>query len=150
MSDSEKKIELFGVYVAQTMDGFAPALVLKSKEKYLPIYVGLSEAISTNNKIKDYGTLRPIAHDLIMNFLERKGFRISKVLIDNLEDGIYFAQLYLKNGDSIKKIDARPSDSIALAVRGDVDIFIKESILDEASRDKREIENNMKLLDEYL
>lgn len=150
MNEEIIEAEFFNVYVAETSRGIAPALILKYEEEYLPIYIGLSEAISTSSGNSEKEPFRPFAHDLILNFLNEIDVKVVNILIDELKEGIYFAQLILdKNGEEIK-IDARPSDSIALAVRVDANIFIKKSILEEASKTKNEIEEKMKSLDNYL
>lgn len=146
----EKKLELFDVSVAETSGGIAPAIVLRNKEEFLPIYVGLSEAISTNSGIKNEEPFRPFAHDIILRFLEKKDIDVKKVLIDDLEEGIYFAQLVLEQDSEEIKIDSRPSDGIAIAVREDAEIKIKSSILEKASRGKEEIKERMRSLDNYL
>ncbi|PTD94325.1 hypothetical protein C9439_03250 [archaeon SCG-AAA382B04] len=149
MSD-KKKIELFDVGVAETSGGIAPALVLKSEDKFLPIYVGLSEAISANNGLKNEDSFRPFAHDIILKFLDKNDVKIDKVIIDDLEEEIYFAQIVLRKNGEKTRIDARPSDSIALAVRKNVDIKIKKSILKDSSKSGEEIKEKMNSLDNYL
>lgn len=150
MSIEEKKLEIFGVFVVETGRGIAPALVLSHENVFLPIYVGMSEAISIKRGLSSERIIRPLSHDLILEYLDKRGLSLEKVLIDDLEEGVYFAQLILSRDDEDIKIDARPSDCLALASRRDVEIFIDKDVLDDGSRNKKYIENRMKRLEDYL
>ncbi|MBN3041198.1 MAG: bifunctional nuclease family protein [Candidatus Omnitrophica bacterium] len=111
-------------------------IVLKeqSGERILPIVIGINEAAAIKMKLSGYTPPRPLTHDLILAIMDKMGVRIEKIVIDNLVEGTFHAKLYLKNDAGVKEtVDARPSDSIALAVRTSSPIFIEEHIFDKLS-----------------
>ncbi|HIE35937.1 MAG TPA: bifunctional nuclease family protein, partial [Candidatus Omnitrophica bacterium] len=95
-------------------------IVLREKkgQRLLPIVIGISEAASIRMQLSGFIPPRPLTHDLIRSLIETLEVRLEKVVIDKLIDSTFHAKLYLitKNND-LKIVDARPSDSIALAVR---------------------------------
>lgn len=106
------------------------ALKEKGGNRVLPIVIGLNEASAIKLKISGFNPPRPLTHDLIFKMLTDLGATIQKILIDKLEDSTFHAKIVVKtsNGE-IKNIDARPSDSIALAVRSHAPIFVEDSII---------------------
>ncbi|MDD5097996.1 MAG: bifunctional nuclease family protein, partial [Candidatus Omnitrophica bacterium] len=96
----------------------------------LPIVIGLNEASAIKLKISGVNPPRPLTHDLIYIILKDLNASIEKVIIDKLEETTFHAKIVVKtaNGDS-KIIDARPSDSVALAVRFHAPIFVEEAII---------------------
>jgi bifunctional DNase/RNase len=107
-------------------------IVLKEKDgnRILPIVIGLNEASAIKLKISGFNPPRPLTHDLLHSTIENLQANIEKVIIDKLEENTFHAKLVLKtaSGDT-KIIDARPSDSIALAVRAHVPIFVEDEII---------------------
>jgi hypothetical protein len=107
-------------------------IVLKEKKgnRLLPIVIGISEAAAIKMKLSNFTPPRPLTHDLMLSILNNLGIRLEKIVINDLINGTFHAKLYLTNGDDVRKIiDARPSDSIALAVRSKSPIFIEEQVL---------------------
>ena len=111
--------------------GGAYALILKevSGNRRLPIIIGAAEAQSIALEMEGIKPPRPLTHDLIKNIITSFGAELSDIIIDELRDGTFYAKL---NIDS-QTIDSRPSDAIALAVRYGVQIYVAESVMDEAS-----------------
>jgi len=108
-------------------------IVLKERDgqKFLPIVIGINEAAAIKMKLSQTKAPRPLTHDLLSSVIDTLGFSLEKVVINDLVEGTFFAKLYLKNNDSIKKIiDARPSDSIALALRMNSPIFVEEKVFE--------------------
>ncbi|MFA5231558.1 MAG: bifunctional nuclease family protein [Candidatus Omnitrophota bacterium] len=107
-------------------------IVLKEKggSRVLPIVIGLNEASAIKLKISGVNPPRPLTHDLIYIILKDLNASIEKVIIDKLEETTFHAKIVVKtaSGDS-KIIDARPSDSVALAVRFHAPIFVEEEII---------------------
>ena len=106
-------------------------VVLKEKrgQRLLPIVIGITEASAIKMKLSGFEPPRPLTHDLISSILDSLGTHLEKVVIDNLIEGTFHAKLYLgANGTIAKIIDARPSDSIALAVRTKSPIFVKSQV----------------------
>ncbi len=107
-------------------------IVLKEKDgnRILPIVIGLAEASAIKLKISGFQPPRPLTHDLLHNTIENLEASIDKIVIDKLEDNTFHAKLILKTGSGkFKSIDARPSDSIALAVRAHVPIFVEDEVI---------------------
>ena len=107
-------------------------IVLKEKggSRLLPIVIGLNEASAIKLKLSGFQPPRPLTHDLLHSTIENLEASIDKVIIDKLEDNTFHAKLVIKtkSGDT-KVIDARPSDSIALAVRAHAPIFVEDEVL---------------------
>jgi len=90
-------------------------------------------------------SIRPLPHDLIKNILDALGVIVTKVVICNIEENTYFANIGLKINNQEKEIDSRPSDAIALALRVNVPIYITEEVLSKSSTEKITIENEKEL-----
>ena len=107
-------------------------IVLKEKggNRILPIVIGLAEASAIKLKISGFNPPRPLTHDLLHAAIENLEACIDRVIIDKLEDNTFHAKIVLKtNAGKLKVIDARPSDSIALAVRAHVSIFVEDAVI---------------------
>ncbi len=107
-------------------------IVLKEKdgERLLPIVIGLNEASAIKMKIGGFNPPRPLTHDLLHSTIKNLEANLEKIIIDRLEENTFFAKLVIKTDlGKTKVVDARPSDSIALAVRANVPIFVDEAVL---------------------
>ncbi|MBU0709614.1 MAG: bifunctional nuclease family protein [Candidatus Omnitrophica bacterium] len=107
-------------------------IVLKEKDgnRVLPIVIGLAEASAIKLKISGFNPPRPLTHDLLQSTIENLEASIDKIIIDKLEESTFHAKLVIKTGNGVEKvIDARPSDSIALAVRAHAPIFVEDDII---------------------
>lgn len=111
-------------------------IVLKEKEgdRLLPIVIGFLEANAIKMKVSGIVPPRPLTHDLLQVVIESLEAQVKKVVIDRLEDSTFHAKIILntKANDEEKVIDARPSDSIALAVRVKAPIFVEEEVIKRA------------------
>ncbi|MBF0121944.1 MAG: bifunctional nuclease family protein [Candidatus Omnitrophica bacterium] len=111
------------------------AIVLREKggARQIPIVIGYLEATSIQMKIAGVEAPRPMTHDLLVSLIDSLEAEVSAVLIDDLQEGTFFAKLQLKNklGQAVI-IDCRPSDGIALAVRLKTPIFVEEKVLKQA------------------
>ena len=106
-------------------------IVLKEKDgqRLLPIVIGLSEASAIKLRISGFLPPRPLTHDLLHSAIENLEANVEKIIIDRLEENTFHAKLVLRQDGKVKIIDARPSDSIALAVRAKAPIFVEEEVL---------------------
>jgi len=107
-------------------------IVLKEKNgsRLLPIVIGLNEASAIKLEISGFKPPRPLTHDLLFTTIENLDASIDKIIIDKLEENTFHAKMVLKTSSSgIKTIDARPSDSIALAVRAHAPIFVEDEVI---------------------
>ena len=110
-------------------------IVLKEKggDRRLPIIIGFLEASSIKMKVSGMNPPRPLTHDLLKATIENLDGRLEKVVIDKLLENTFHAKLIIKQNGKLKIVDARPSDSIALAVRAKAPIFVEEEVLEKAS-----------------
>jgi bifunctional DNase/RNase len=111
-------------------------VVLREKggERFLPIVIGIAEASSIRIKFGGPQPPRPITHDLIKTIIEALDARLDGIVVDDFKDNTFFAKMLLKTADGRnRKIDARPSDSIAVAVRMGAPIFVEEDVLEHSS-----------------
>ncbi len=115
----------------------SPIVVLHDKEnrRALPIWIGSAEASSIIRKIENLSVTRPMTHDLIISIIEKVGYKISKVEINDVEKETYFATIFLENENDGKiiEIDSRPSDAIAIAIRIDAPIYVTANVLSNGS-----------------
>src|ERR1700678_4604491 len=124
-----RQMEVIGVRVE--MPSNSPIVLLKEAEgdRYLPIWIGAVEATAIAFAQQGMVSLRPLTHDLFKDVLEVLNVQLRTVNITSLRGGIFYADLVFSNG---AEVSARPSDSIALALRTGAAIFATDEILDEA------------------
>ena len=144
-------VRVKGVYIAES-EGSAPVPVVLLEDdlaRIVPIFVGLSEAVSIHHALSGELSPRPMTHDLFISVLECLCASITNVLIDDLEAGIYYARLTIKSESRQSEIDARPSDCLALALRSRAPIEVQEKVVRESSISKSDVEKLVSI-DNYL
>jgi len=137
----KRKLEIIGLSYSQTQSG-AYALVLgedKGKRR-LPIIIGGFEAQAIAIELEKMTPNRPLTHDLFKSFADSFNITVKEVIIYNLVEGIFYAKLICDNSGKEEEIDARTSDSIALAIRFDCPIYTYEFILEKAGIDPEDTE----------
>ncbi|MBA3353413.1 MAG: bifunctional nuclease family protein [Blastocatellia bacterium] len=110
-----------------------PIVVLKGveSETVLPIWVGAFEANAIALEIEKIVPQRPMTHDLLRNVIIECGLMASRVVVTDLQENTFYAVVELKDSDGeLVSMDARPSDAIALALRLDCPIFVRQTVLD--------------------
>ena len=132
----------------------APVLILRELEglqRLLPILIGPAEAEAIDLQLRGIVPPRPLTHDLLRTVVEELGATLTKVVVNDLRDRTFFAELHLLVGGAPHVISARPSDSIALAVRTGCPIFVSESVLDAAGQvpEKPDSDEPAELLEEF-
>jgi hypothetical protein len=112
----------------------SPIVVLKDEEEkfFLPIWVGIFEANAIALQLENVTTPRPMTHDLLRNMISEFDARVTRVVINDLRDSTFFAQIRVIIGERTLELDARPSDAIALALRTEAPIYVAQSVLDQA------------------
>jgi len=133
-------VEMEVVGLAVDEETKMPLIILKDKEeKYiLPIWIGALEAMAISIPLNGIKMLRPMTHDLFLSTLENLGAKLEHIEITEVKDSTYYAEVVLLKGDEKLRIDSRPSDAIALALRAKVPIMVSQKILDEIEVEKRE------------
>jgi bifunctional DNase/RNase len=127
------KVEIGGLVKDQREN---PVVLLKREDsdEVLPIWIGHSEALAIELQMKGDNFERPLTHDLMKTAVESLGAVVVKVAITELKDNTFFAKLYLQRDNEVYAIDARPSDSIALALKSQADIYVASEVFNNHNR----------------
>ena len=127
-------------------------VILKEKdgERVLPIWIGPAEAQAIARELAGQRFQRPLTHDLIASIVEGLKARVTRVVISELKDNTFFAQLLVDRDGAVVVIDARPSDSLAIALRCGADIFVNEKLLSEAAEEEPTEEEKAQELRKFL
>jgi bifunctional DNase/RNase len=128
-----KHVDFFGLQLDP--DTGAVAVVLRERGepgRVVPIVVGGMEAVSIAAAVSGDETPRPSSHDLMASLVSGTGAHVDAVEVTELRDGTFIAEIAVSGPVGEIRLDSRPSDAIALALRVDADMFVAESILDEA------------------
>jgi bifunctional DNase/RNase len=128
-------IELELVAVRVELPSNTPVVVLRElagRRRQLSIFIGGPEATAIAFALEGVDTPRPLTHDLFCDVLDELGAQLERVVITELRDTTYFADLQITGGAGESHVSARPSDAVALAVRVGCPIFAAEEVLDEA------------------
>ncbi len=127
---SEIKINVAGLVYNQGVVGtYGLVLAENNGKRRFSVMIGEPEAQSIALKMNNKKSPRPLTHDLILTMLTVFGAKLEKVLIYDMVNDVFYSELHLKKGETSMVVDARTSDAIALAVRSDCEIFIKEEIM---------------------
>lgn len=139
----EVKVQSLGLDRTSNM----PVLILQEMEgdRVLPIWIGPGEASAIAMQLADMKFSRPLTHDLLASVLSGLGGKLRRVVITRVADSTYYAELMIERGEDQISVDARPSDSIAVALRADARIFTEEELLERASIEIAEEDTNFTL-----
>ncbi len=106
----------------------------KSGNRFLSIGIGNPEVNAIKMQLAGIKPPRPLTHDLLKNTIYSLGYRVKKIIVTKLENSTYYAKIIIISpGKKKKEIDARPSDSIALALRANAPIYASEELLDQVA-----------------
>lgn len=127
------KLKVLGISYSQTQTG-AYALILSEEEgdRRIPIIIGGFEAQAIAIELEGLKPPRPLTHDLLVSFAEAYNIEVIEVIINRLEEGVFYSEITCFNGSNRIKIDARTSDSIALALRFKCPIFTTVDVINKA------------------
>jgi len=154
MQDYEKVI-VYGVSFDVSSKQPIVLLKVEGQNRFLPIWIGHPEAAAILMKLQNAELPRPMTHDLLASIIAQLSANVARVLVTELRDNTFYAvvQLEVEGGQEIK-VDSRPSDAIALAVRTDAPIFASRELLDanaiEFDQEVGEIEDIVKEFREFL
>jgi hypothetical protein len=127
------EMELVGVRVE--LPSNAPIVLLREtggERRMLPIFIGTAEANAIAFALEGVETPRPMTHDLMKDVLDELGVRLDRIVVTELRDSTFFAEIHMTSNGSSHAVSSRPSDALALAVRTGTPIFANEAVLDEA------------------
>ncbi|MFB6219320.1 MAG: bifunctional nuclease family protein [Halobacteriaceae archaeon] len=141
------------VRVAGTPDGMMPVVLLRDADEdpavrdgteggvggeVLPIFIGFDEAVSIARGMDAIDIGRPLTHDLLLDVMEELGGRIELVAVTAVEEGTYIADLHVETPRGGVVVDARPSDSLALAARTNAPLEVAAEVFEEGRRPREE------------
>lgn len=125
-------MELSKILISETQDYQVIYLREVDGERTFPIVIGLFEAAAIERRLKNIPLKRPQTHELLMNTIDALGGRLVRIIINDLRDHTFFAQLVIETSGGEVTVDSRPSDAIALGIANTVPIFVEEHVLAEA------------------
>jgi len=150
------ELQLVGVRVELPTN--QPIVLLKEREgeRYLPIWIGAVEATAIALGMQGIETARPMTHDLMRDLLQGLGVTVQRIVITELREGTFYAEIQMSsNGDTVA-VSSRPSDALALAVRMNLEIFANDDVIEEASiavkddQDEEEVQKEVQKFREFL
>jgi bifunctional DNase/RNase len=124
------EVKVMGIVVDPKASNPVVVLVDLSGQKALPIWIGVFEAEAISRGLEDVVTLRPMTHDLMKQILDTFQVTLNRVVIHDLKENTFYANLYLNVDGEELIVDSRPSDAIALAVRVKAPIFVSELVIE--------------------
>ncbi len=137
---TQVRCEVRGVYVAISDAATVPLVVLTDgSDRVLPIFIGIWEAVSINSAMAHELLPRPFTHDLFIDLCEKCNVTLRSLQVDSIDNGVYYAQLVLASSGHDEYLDCRPSDGIAIALRGNVPIFVEDSVLISAGQKSEDL-----------
>lgn len=128
------EMKLSRIIISEINDSQLVFLKEVDGDRQFPILIGIFEATSIDRRVKQIERPRPLTHDLLVGVVETMGGELDSVVISELKEATYFANLRVKYEGEIIEIDARPSDAIAVAVTCDppLPIYVEEDVLERA------------------
>ena len=107
-------------------------LRVKESDRYLPIWIGPSEADSIALKLQDVSVPRPLTHDLLGSIIATLGATVKQIVVSDLSNDTFYAKIVIQHNGTTMEVDSRPSDAIALAVRTAASIYAEDTVLEKA------------------
>lgn len=119
-------------------------------ERVLPIWIGTNEAQAIARELAGQRFQRPLTHDLVATLVEGLKAKITRILISDLRENTFFANIIVEQGTDVLSVDARPSDSIAIALRAKAPIFVDDRLLEHQPQLEKSEEEKAEELRRYL
>jgi bifunctional DNase/RNase len=127
-------VEVIGISVCPPYQGYVVILKEKEGERWLPIFIGAAEAQSISFLLQGLEYARPMTYDLFAAILMEGEIEIRSTTVSDLKDNTFYAEVEVKIGSGeLRRIDARPSDAIALALKARAPIFVAPKVMDGAA-----------------
>jgi bifunctional DNase/RNase len=124
------EVNLVGLIMDQVSK--SPVMVLKamSEKKVIPIWIGMNEANAIAMELENVCSPRPMTHDLLKNIMGNLEAILSRVIITDIVENTYYAELHIEKDGQEKIIDCRPSDAVALALKNRTKIYVSKQVLE--------------------
>ncbi len=129
-----KEMRVIGITIDPVTQ--TPIVILRDRENMntLPIWIGILEANAIAVGLENVKLPRPMTHDLLKSLLEQTGLRLLRVEVTDIRESTYYAVLHLDWGGKPLVIDCRPSDAIAIAIRMEVPVMVRDAVIEKALR----------------
>jgi bifunctional DNase/RNase len=132
------EMKVFGLALDE--ESQVPVLILKDSEEktVLPIWIGAMEAMAISLALNDVELPRPMTHDLLLTMIHKLDAHVVAVNVTELTEGTYYADIEVEVEGGIRRIDSRPSDAIALALRAKAPILVAKSVIEQVANESKE------------
>ena len=153
METKKIKLKVQGLTNSQIQSGAYALVLAEDGLRRIPIIVGMFEAQSIAIAIEGINPPRPLTHDLFISFTKATGYSMKEVFIHRFEDGVFYSEIALSNGENTICIDSRTSDAISIALRTNCSIYTTESIMRKCGivlDESNNADNNSDVLPEEL
>ncbi len=110
--------------------------------RMLPIWIGQAEALAIQLKLKNEEPPRPMTHDLLKNIIETLSAKVESIHVHSIKEETFLAEIHLQVNKEVLKVDARPSDAIALSLRFDVPIYVTEELMEQSGFSEEELKES--------
>jgi bifunctional DNase/RNase len=129
-----KEMQVIGITIDPVTQ--SPIVILRDKDNLntLPIWIGMLEANAIAAGLEHLQLPRPMTHDLFKNLLDQIGVKLLRVEVTDIRENTYYAALHMEVGGNSIVVDSRPSDAIAIAIRMDVPIMVRDVVIEKALR----------------
>jgi len=129
-----KEMQVIGITIDPVTQ--SPIVILRDKENLntLPIWIGVLEANAIAAGLENLQLPRPMTHDLFKSLLDQIGVKLLRVEVTDIRENTYYAALHMEVGGNSVIIDSRPSDAIAIAIRMEVPIMVRDTVIEKALR----------------
>jgi hypothetical protein len=152
--DGFEKVSVYGVSFDAASKQPIVLLKAEGRNRFLPIWIGHPEAAAILMKLQNAELPRPMTHDLLANVIDQLSASVTAVLVTDLRENTFYAELMLEAGGREIRVDSRPSDAIALAVRTEAPIFASSLVLEtngiEFEQEVEGVEEIVKEFKEFL
>lgn len=127
----EIPVELSQILINEAID--QQVIVLKEKEgdRSFPIVIGMPEILAIDRRLKGYKLPRPLTHELLEDVVEKMGGKVTKVVVNDLNEHTFYARIHIQRDSQMIEIDSRPSDAIALAAGLTIPLFVEDRVFDQ-------------------
>ena len=126
----EIEVELTRIIINEASDQQVIVLKERNGQRSFPIVIGMPEILAIDRRLKGFELPRPMTHDLLGSVIRNMGGQLKKVVINDLSNHTFYAQLYIETGSGEIVVDSRPSDALALSAGLEVPVFVDEQIFD--------------------
>ena len=128
------QVELSRIIINETSDQQVIVLKELNGERSFPIVIGIAEVFAIDRRLKGIETPRPMTHDLLSSTIQNLGGKLEKIVINDLINHTFYAQLHISRDGQKVEVDSRPSDAIALGVFSQTPIYVADSVFDKMSQ----------------